>query len=59
MLPADKLCALTGILENDPRPSYQNDPQRIYGLEFAGYEVKFTVDDMRLFVCEISRNQTK
>lgn len=37
--------ALLSVLTNDPRPSYQNDPQRVYGMEFAGYEIKFTVQD--------------
>lgn len=35
--------ALEGILRNDPRPSYQHDEQRIYGLIFAGYNVRFKV----------------
>ena len=35
---------LVGVLENDPRPGYQHDPGRVYGLRFAGYEVKFTVN---------------
>ena len=39
----DKREALYGVLENDPRPSYQNDPQRVYGVRFAQYNVKFTV----------------
>lgn len=42
-VPADKLAALTGILSGDPRPSYQNDPRRVYGMSFAGLEIKFTV----------------
>ena len=37
--------ALAGILSNDPRPSYQNDSERIYGLVFAGYNVRFKVKD--------------
>ena len=40
----EKREALRGVLENDPRPSYQNDPNRIYGVAFAGKNVKFTVD---------------
>lgn len=40
----DKRDALRGVLENDPRPSYQNDPNRVYGVAFAGKNVKFTVD---------------
>lgn len=42
-VPADKLAALTGILSGDPRPSYQNDSRRVYGMSFAGLEIKFTV----------------
>ena len=49
--------ALLGVLAHDPRPSYQNDPQRVYGLSFAGLEVKFTVADGRLSVCQVSKMQ--
>ncbi len=42
-VPADKLPALLGVLAGDPRPSYQDDPLRVYGMSFAGMEVKFTV----------------
>lgn len=44
---------LTAILANDPRPSYQNDPERVYGFEFNGREIKFTVQDTVLEVKEI------
>ena len=40
---ADKLKALRGVLAADPRPHYQQDPERIYALEFADWEVKFQV----------------
>mgnify|MGYP003552246091 FL=1 len=40
----DKLDGLYGILAQDPRPSYQDDSERIYGFEYAGYEVKFRVN---------------
>ena len=40
----EKREALRGVLENDPRPSYQNDPNRVYGVAFAGKNVKFTFD---------------
>lgn len=53
-VPEDKRDALRGILEQDPRPSYQSDPERVYGLSFAGLEVHFTVRDGRLTVCEIA-----
>ena len=45
--------SLEKILSNDPRPHYQNDPDRIYGMSYAGYEVKFKVDGDTLTVLEI------
>lgn len=42
--------ALLAVLANDPRPRYQNDPQRQYGLAFAGYNVKFRVEDDTVFL---------
>ena len=42
-VPADKRAALTGVLARDPRPPYQHDPARVYGLAFAGLEVRFSV----------------
>lgn len=44
---------LQEILSQDPRPSYQEDPERIYGMEYAGMEVKFQVRDGCLTVCQI------
>ena len=44
-IPGDKLRAMIGVLENDPRPRYQNDPERIYKMEFAGYELSFKVKE--------------
>lgn len=44
---------LKEILAEDPRPSYQQDAQRIYGMEFAGLEVKFVVKGNKLTVCGI------
>ena len=41
--PPDKLDGLTAVLAQDPRPGYQHDPGRVYGLTFAGYDVRFTV----------------
>ena len=49
----DKRKALIGVLENDPRPSYQSDPERVYGLPFGGLEVKFTVADGILTVRDV------
>ena len=42
-LPPDKLAALVGILARDPRPAYQNDPDRVYSFEFAGAHIEFVV----------------
>ena len=49
-IPQEKREALTGVLAGDPRPSYQNDPSRVYGVNFAGMNVKFTVDGLSLTV---------
>ncbi len=46
--------ALLGVLENDPRPSYQHDPERVYGMEFGPVEVHFTVDGTQLTVTGIA-----
>ena len=43
-MPAERLEALRGVLALDPRPSYQNDPERVYGMRFAGYNVRFSVE---------------
>lgn len=52
-IPEGKLAALTGVLQNDPRPHYQNDPERVYGFEFAGREIRFKVCDGVLSVTEV------
>ena len=52
-LDAESLEALRGVLCNDPRPSYHNDPERIYGFGFAGREVKFRVEENVLTVVQI------
>ena len=43
-IPADKRDALLGVLRSDPRPSYQHDPESLYGLSFGGVEIKFKMD---------------
>ena len=52
-IPPEKRPALTGVLANDPRPRYQEDAERVYGLDFAGKNVKFTVDGETLTVIEV------
>ena len=54
-VPAVQQAALQGVLENDPRPSYQHDPERVYGMEFSGLEVHFVVDGAVLTVTGITR----
>ena len=52
-LPEGKRAAAVGVLSHDPRPSYQRKPGRIYGLPFAGFDIRFTVEEDRLTVCEV------
>ena len=52
-IPASQREALLGVLAHDPRPSYQHDPERIYGLSFGGYNVRFRVDGKLLTVCQL------
>lgn len=59
LLPPDKREALTGVLAQDPRPRYQTSPERVYGLKFAGFDVRFTVDGDTLTVREILKTDTK
>ena len=49
----DKRSALIEVLEQDPRPAYQNDPERTYGFTFANYEIKFKVHDDELEVVSV------
>jgi len=48
---------LVGVLANDPRPSYQKDPQRIYGMAFAGLEVRFRVEEDTLTVVDVKQGE--
>jgi len=52
-VPESKREALLGVLSHDPRPSYQQDPSRVYGLTFAGMNVRFKVSDKTLTVITI------
>ena len=49
-VPPDKREALLGVLSHDPRPPYQQDPDRVYGLDFAGLNIRFSVQDQVLTV---------
>lgn len=52
-VPAEKRDALQKVLSCDPRPRYQDDPKRIYGMEFAGLDIRFRVEGNTLHVIEI------
>lgn len=52
-LPENKREATIGVLSHDPRPSYQRDPDRVYGLPFAGFDIRFTVRGDVLQVCDV------
>lgn len=52
-LPEEKRSALLAVLAQDPRPRYLNDPDRVYGFPFAGFEIRFRVREQVLTVVEI------
>ena len=52
-LPEQKREAAIQVLSHDPRPSYQRKPDRVYGLTFAGFDIRFRVDDDLLTVVEV------
>lgn len=53
VLPREHRAAVIELLRQDPRPAYQNAPQRRYGMEYAGYDVRFFVSDNVLRVVEV------
>jgi tRNA-Thr(GGU) m(6)t(6)A37 methyltransferase TsaA len=54
-LPEGKRQAALDLLSHDPRPSYQKDANRVYGLRFAGFDIRFQVAEKQLTVLEISQ----
>ena len=55
LLPENKRNAAIGVLSHDPRPSYQSDPERIYGMSFAGCNIRFRVAETDLTVIDVER----
>lgn len=51
--PEEKRSAIIGVLKQDPRPAYDTDETRVYGVEFAGYDVRFVVTGNLLTVKEL------
>ena len=58
ILPEEKRDAAIGVLSHDPRPSYQRKPGRVYGLTFAGFDIRFQVNGDVLTVEEVNKVQT-
>ena len=52
-LPEETRRSLLAVLAHDPRPTYQNDPERVYGMDFAGHNVRFTVAEGVLTVVSV------
>ena len=59
LYPEEKREAVIGILAQDPRPAYDTDETRIYGVEFAGFDVRFTVRENQLQVKELVKLNEK
>ena len=57
LVPEEKREPLTEVLANDPRPGYQADPERVYGLAYGGMDVHFRVEGDVLTVCGVSGDQ--
>lgn len=55
ILKEEDAAAVCGILAGDPRPAYQQDETRVYGVEYAGYDIRFRVAGQELTVCEVVR----
>ena len=55
LLPEEKREAAIGVLSHDPRPSYKKDSDRVYGLSFGGYDIRFTVKEKTLTVLEVEK----
>lgn len=53
-VPAEQREALVEVLANDPRPRYQNKPDKIYGLAYGSHDIHFTVKDKTLKVCDVT-----
>lgn len=59
LMPKKKQDALIKVLASDPRPSYHKDKDRVYGFNYAGYEVTFQVDENILIVLSISKDKSE
>lgn len=55
LLPESKKAGLFEILARDPRPQYHDDSERIYGMAFGGFEIKFRVDGETIYILSAER----
>ena len=56
-LPKEERDVIVSILEQDPRPSYHNDPDRIYSFEKSGYKIRFSTDGKTLVITELTKTE--
>jgi len=54
MFSSDELASLKALLSQDPRPRYQNDPEKLYGMSYSGRNVRFRVSGRVLEVLEVT-----
>lgn len=54
VMSSDRLETLMSVLSQDPRPQYQDEPERVYNMAFGGYDISFTVSGNTLRVCEVT-----
>ena len=59
LIPKEKRQSLLDCLSLDPRPSYQHDPERIYGMQYAGFDIHFSVNANNLFVTDVIPSHEK
>ncbi len=52
-IPEERWKELTGLLSQDPRPAYQKDPDRIYGMAYAQWDIRFRVEGDTLTICQV------
>ena len=55
-IPADDLAVLKAVLAQDPRPQYHDDAERVYGMPFLGFDIRFQVSETTLKVVDIIKN---
>lgn len=56
-IPKEKREAVMEILSQDPRPGYQREPERIYGMEYGGMDMKFRVEDEKIILMKVEKKQ--